>query len=225
MSTKNRILKFLIFLLFGGTLICAIFLLLNKNLLLSITVESGPFGIFILGLVTFTGQVIIPINSAPIMLVSTLIYGPIATALMHYISSLLSATVAYFISKRYGRKIIYKFVGQKALREIDEISNFTGEKMLWMFRLLGFSLFEFVSYAFGLSNIKFKTYIKITAIGIIPWNIVTYLIIRHIEKNAYVGTIALVTSLSLSAIIFQYYWKKYKTTHRGPKAKAQLMEA
>lgn len=110
-------------------------------------------------------QVFAPISGTPAILLSFSLFGLPMTILLSYLSGIISSIINFYISRLYGRKMVQKFTGERVMKEIDSYVEVSGSNMLWLARIVGFTFFEFISYAAGLTNIKFRKYIIITIIG------------------------------------------------------------
>ncbi|MGV8131705.1 MAG: TVP38/TMEM64 family protein [Candidatus Pacearchaeota archaeon] len=110
-------------------------------------------------------QVFAPISGTPAILLSFSLFGLPMTILLTYIAGIISSIINFYISRLYGRKMVQKFTGERVMKEIDSYVEVSGSNMLWLARIVGFTFFEFISYAAGLTNISFKKYIITTIVG------------------------------------------------------------
>ena len=95
------------------------------------------------------------------------------------------------------------------MTKIDEFAAVEGGQILIISRLIGFALFDFISYAAGLTKIKYKDYIVITAVfGLIP-NILTQFIFRDINFQSDLGIIIWMGSIGLAGIVFGILMRHY----------------
>lgn len=159
--------------------------------------KVGIWGPIIVILYCVAAHVVAPLVGSPIFLASIVIYGVWRTAIFYYIASLISATINFYISRRLGRPWVKKIGGTKILNQTDKIVNKLGDKILIFCRLFGWSLFDVISYAAGLTKISFKRYFFITAtFSLIPiFGFV--LLFRNMEISLkmillYVGMVAII---------------------------------
>lgn len=118
---------------------------------------------------TVMSHVIAPVVGSPSFFASLAIYGTGKAILFHYTASLISAVINFYISRLLGKKWIIRLAGKKVINSIDKIIDKLGVKMLIISRLFGFSIFDVISYAAGLTRISFKKYFVITSIfSLIP---------------------------------------------------------
>lgn len=170
---------------------------------------AGPILII---LYTALSHVFAPIISGPFVIISYKLFGLVETVVYMYIGGLISAGISFYLARKFGRSFVTKMVGNSRMKEVDGFTSHAGVKMLIVTRLLGFSLFDIVSYAFGLTLIKFRTFILITAIfSAIPNAIV---ILAFERKDALLSKDFIFTAILLTLIQVMYIrhlhiqWKK-----------------
>ncbi|MDZ7586625.1 MAG: VTT domain-containing protein, partial [Patescibacteria group bacterium] len=142
-------------------------------------------------------------------------YGVKTGMFLLYIASLISATINFWISRKFGRKLVTKLVGEKSMREVDEFTSVEGKQILLISRLFGFPIFEFISYAAGLTNILFKEYFIITAIASIFTNVAAYLVFRNINFQSETGILVWIGSIVGAGIVFGFFIKSYLNRRRN----------
>jgi uncharacterized membrane protein YdjX (TVP38/TMEM64 family) len=198
--------------------VAIILLVVAFNILLP-SVTSPEFKNFVIGLGVFAPLAIIiytvashvfaPIAGSPGIVLSIAIFGLNKTLIYLYVASLISASFNFWISRKFGRKWVVKFVGNTTMSEIDEFTKLEGKRVLWISRVLGFTLFEIISYAYGLTNIRFKEFFLITMIGSIPSGILMFLIFRNTNFESTQGLLIWLASLFVTGAVFAYFVKKY----------------
>ncbi len=124
----------------------------------------GPIGIiaFMTIAVVFS-----PIPSAPIAIVSGAVYGYIAGAIYVIVGAELGALIAFSLARLLGRDILARWFGDKLE------AGLLGSQNALMFavfasRLMPFISFDIMSYAAGLSVLKFWRFAIATVARIIP---------------------------------------------------------
>jgi len=173
------------------------------------TQSIGVFGyLIIIGYVVLS-HVFAPIAGTPGVALGITIYGINTGAWLLYIGSLISASINFFISKRFGRDWVIKLVGKKSINKVDEFAAVEGRTTLAVSRLFGFALFDFISYAAGLTNLKYKDYIFITAVfGLIP-NLAIQYVFRDIDFQSEKGVLVWIGSIVVAASVFGVLIKIY----------------
>lgn len=113
--------------------------------------------------------VIAPLSGTPIKLAGGALFGFWEGFIYVMIGDTLGACLNFYIARIFRVKGITKLAGKKALKQIDETTRHVGGwKALLVARLLLSSLYDFISYAAGLSNLKFKHFFWVTVLAGIP---------------------------------------------------------
>jgi uncharacterized membrane protein YdjX (TVP38/TMEM64 family) len=205
-----QIVKFVVFLVFLWLLFKFILLpTITSQGFKQFTESLGIFGyLIIIGYVVIS-HVFAPVAGTPGVALGVTIYGIKTGMWLLYIGSLISASINFGISKHFGRLWVIKLVGKQSMTKIDEFAAAEGRQILIISRLIGFALFDFISYAAGLTKLKYKDYIVITAVfGLIP-NILTQFIFRDINFQSDLGIMIWMGSVGLAGIVFSILMRDY----------------
>lgn len=173
------------------------------------TAGLGFFGYFIVIGYTVLSHVFAPLAGTPGVLLGVTIYGIKTGMFLLYLASLISATINFWISRKFGRKLVTKLVGEKSMKEVDEFTSVEGRHVLLLSRIFGFPIFEFISYAAGLTNVSFKDYFFITAVASIFTNIAAYFVFKNIDFQSEAGIMIWIGSIAGAGIIFGFLIKAY----------------
>lgn len=173
------------------------------------TASLGFFGYFIVIGYIVLSHVFAPVAGTPGVLLGVTIYGIKTGMFLLYLASLVSASINFWISRRFGRKIVTKLVGKKSMKEVDEFTSVEGIQILILSRLFGFPIFDLISYAAGLTNVSFKNYFLITAIagGIV--NAGAYFIFKNNDFQSESGVMIWIGAIVIASIIFTLLIKSY----------------
>jgi uncharacterized membrane protein YdjX (TVP38/TMEM64 family) len=129
--------------------------------------EAGIWGpLFFIILKIFT-YVFAPLSAGPIQFTSGIFFGVFYGTLYSVLGELIGGSINFLIARIYGRRIVRRFVGQVAMNRVDGFYEryLDDWKSLLMARLMLFSVYDFISYAVGLSRIRFSVYVIISLIG------------------------------------------------------------
>lgn len=135
--------------------------------------QFGPWGPIVFILLAQIPYIVAPINGIPFLIAGYYLFGVNMIFLM-YPTAMLGFTINFYISRRWGKPFLAKFIDQKSLKKIDGLAQKHGALTLIAFRVLQGGLGDYVSYAYGLTKISFKKYFLISAVAIIPGQIVWY---------------------------------------------------
>ncbi len=113
-----------------------------------------------------------PLPAFLITFANAAIFGWVGGAVLSWTSSMVGAAACFGIAKLYGRSAVTKLTGKSALASVDGFFDKYGSKSIVIARLLPFMPFDIVSYAAGLTSIKFWPFFIATGIGQLPATIV-----------------------------------------------------
>jgi len=128
----------------------------------------GFVGILIFIAVMAIQGLIVPIPSEIVLLATGIIWGVFGGGVMGIIGSMAAALLCFYISKKGGRPLVKKFVGDKAIDLADNFIHKYGMGAIIVARFLPFIAFDPISYASGLVDMDVKKYSIGTLIGSIP---------------------------------------------------------
>jgi len=125
----------------------------------------GPLIFIAIKAMTFTFA---PLSAGPIQFASGILFGNVFLGTLYsVIGELIGGCVSFLIARHFGRPIVVRFVGQGAMKRVDEFyERFLDDwKSLLVARVFLFSVYDFISYAVGFSKIKFWVYVVVSFIG------------------------------------------------------------
>jgi uncharacterized membrane protein YdjX (TVP38/TMEM64 family) len=148
-----------------------------QETLRSFIAEFGPWGPIVFILLAQIPYIIAPINGIPFLIAGYYLFG-VNMILLTYPIALLGFSINFYISRRWGRPFLSKFLDKKSLDKIDELAKKHGVLTLIAFRIFQGGLGDYVSYAWGLTRISYKKYFLVSALAIIPGQAVWYYFAR-----------------------------------------------
>ncbi len=118
-----------------------------------------------------------PVISALLMVLQTLIapllafanglaFGTFWGGLLIFGSALLASTISFWIGRGLGRNAVEALVGKRGLASIDAWFARYGAWAVLVARLVPIVSFDLISYAAGLSALRFRWFLVATALGI-----------------------------------------------------------
>ena len=125
------------------------------------------------GLPLLFGMMIIQALAIPIPSELVLIAGGLAFAfpfgwIVGALGSIVAAFISFYISKKGGRSLAIKLVGEKGIRFADNWFNRWGSWAVLLGRFAPFIPFDAISYSAGLTTMKLKNFMIPTVIGTLP---------------------------------------------------------
>ena len=139
------------------------------------------------------------------------VYGPFAGFLITWIGALIGASLGFGIARLVGRKPVSLVVGAKRLAKFDIWIEQYGVALLLLARTIPIIPFFVLNYGAGLINLRFSTYLVVTAIGIIPMSILCAVLgDRIIELN--LAAINIVVIIAAVAIGVGFWFRRRLAT-------------
>ena len=169
MSLSSKILPAIAFVcVIGVSLALLVYPELVYDILIWI-IESFQAG----GLLFLFGMMIIQALAIPIPSELVLIAGGLAFAfpfgwLIGALGSIVAALLSFYISRKGGRSLAIKLVGESGIRFADNWFNRWGAWAVLLGRFAPFIPFDAISYSAGLTTMKLKNFMVPTVIGTLP---------------------------------------------------------
>jgi len=189
--------------------------------------ESGPreiqsifgyFGFFsipvFISIYVFANTFLVP--SVPFVFASGILYGLLGGIIITLIGEIISGTINFVIGRKIGSKLFTRKSKQAKIEFVKKYVNKHGFKIVFFLRYLGF-YFDIVSYASGMTKIKYKDYIIATSLGFIPY-VITYVYAGRqffdIKSSAFIYTILTFKIVLFTTFILGYYLYKKFTNYK-----------
>lgn len=106
----------------------------------------GPLGPLALIFYLIASHVFAPLAGTPALVVGVAVFGLARAMIYLYLGSIASAVICFFISRKFGRNLVIKLAGKRAMGKIDSFVEDSGIYALIFARIFGVSLFGFISY-------------------------------------------------------------------------------
>ncbi|HBT94684.1 MAG TPA: TVP38/TMEM64 family protein [Coriobacteriia bacterium] len=132
----------------------------------------GVYAAVISFLLMILQSVLAPIPAFLITFANAGLFGWWQGAILSWTSAMAGAALCFYIARILGRDVVAKLTSLRAIREIDVFFGKYGTHAILIARLLPFISFDIVSYAAGLTKMKFRSFIIATGVGQLPATIV-----------------------------------------------------
>ena len=113
-----------------------------------------------------------PLPAFLITFANASLFGAFWGGLLSWTSSMAGAALCFFIARALGRDAVEKLTGKSVLQSMDGFFTRYGKHTLLICRLLPFVPFDPVSYAAGLTSMRFRHFMLATGLGQLPATIV-----------------------------------------------------
>jgi uncharacterized membrane protein YdjX (TVP38/TMEM64 family) len=128
----------------------------------------GIWGIFLfIGVMAIQG-LLVPIPSEVVLLATGMIWGVWIGGIMGIIGSMAAGLLCFYISRKGGRPLAEKFIGENVIEVFDNFIQKHGMVSILILRSTPVLAFDPVSYVSGLVELDAKKYAIGTLIGSIP---------------------------------------------------------
>ena len=105
----------------------------------------------------------------PVTVLSGFVFGPLWGVLYASIASIISVSAAFLIARYVARDLVENWVkGNAQFERIDEQVEEQGWRIVMLTRLVPIFPFNLQNYAYGLTRIRFTTYVLVSAIFMLP---------------------------------------------------------
>ena len=140
-----------------------------------------------------------PVPSFLITFANGLAFGVFWGWMLSVFGHVLAASVCFGISRALGRVPVEVLVGKAGLESADRWFARWGVYAVFAGRLLPGVAFDAISYAAGLTNMRFRNFLVATTLGIIPQTFLYSYLGRQAPE--YVGLFLVTTGIFLLAVI------------------------
>ncbi|ALU36773.1 TVP38/TMEM64 family protein [Clostridium autoethanogenum] len=167
----------------------------------------GKFSDIIFILIYTIRPVVIILPASLMSIIAGSIFNSYMALLLSMIGCFGSATLAFFLSRFLGRSFVNKILKGKALTLNDNIEKY-GFRIMTAMRLSFVFPYDPLSYAAGLTKIKYRDFIFGTLVGILPEMVTYSLIGGNLTKPFSFKFILPIIVLFIIACISIYMHKK-----------------
>jgi len=152
----------------GASVGLLIFPGLIYQLLIWIVKSFQAGGLPILFVAMIVQALAIPIPSEFVLICGGAAFGLLSGWLVGALGSVVAAFISFYISRKGGRSVATRFVGEKGIEFADNWFNHWGVWAVLFGRIAPFIPFDVISYSAGLTQMKFRSFIIPTVIGTLP---------------------------------------------------------
>jgi len=112
--------------------------------------------------------IVVPIPAVVITIANGLLFGALRGGLISLVGAMGAACLAYCLGRVLGRPAAEVLVGRKVLERTDRFLHRHGRYAVLIARLIPVAPFDAVSYAAGLTGIRFWDFTWATLLGMLP---------------------------------------------------------
>ena len=161
--------------------------------------SMGGWAALVSGLLMITQAVVAPLPANVISASNGFLFGAFWGTLLSWTTTLVGASLCYYISKTFGRPLVMRFASGALDRSERFVSRYGG-RAIFVVRLLPAVPFDAVSYAAGLAGVGFGRFLVASAIGSLPSSMF-YAIVGSFVLRTHLWVLFAVSSVSLVFIL------------------------
>ncbi|EIQ80343.1 hypothetical protein SF123566_8227 [Shigella flexneri 1235-66] len=150
----------------------AAFTTLDQHALENFIRSWGPQAAVISFFLMILQAIIAPLPAFLITFANASLFGAFWGGVLSWTSAMAGAALCFFIARVLGRGAVERLTGKTVLKNMDAFFERYGKHTILVCRLLPFVPFDPVSYAAGLTSIRFRHFFIATGIGQLPATIV-----------------------------------------------------
>ena len=128
----------------------------------------GPV-VFIL---IYTGAVVAALPGSAITIIAGAIFGSVVGVIVVSIASTIGASLAFLIGRYFARDAIQRWLSKREkFHKLDDLTERHGAIIVALIRIVPIFPFNFVNYGFGLTSVRFWTYVFWSWVCMLPGTI------------------------------------------------------
>lgn len=185
------------------------FIHVNLRELRRYILSYGKFASLIFIVIYSLKPVLLVIPTGLLSILAGNIFGPEKALLMSMVGCFASGTVAFFLARFLGRSFVDRFLKGKAMT-LDSNIEKHGFKIMLLMRLAVVFPYDPLSYAAGLSKMRYRDFILGTLIGVFP-EMISYSFMgknmEHPFSHKFILPIVIVIAVAIGA---SYIYKNSK---------------
>ncbi len=170
--------------------------------------STGPVGPAIVVALFLAAYTFAPLSGSPLLLAGYYLYG-VDVILISYVAAVVSFAINFWIARKLGREYVEKLIGQKRRKDLDRFMNHKGSRTVILLRFLAGAFQDVISYAMGLTKIRFYDYYLASIAGSLPGTIIWYLAAKQTTNiEQFVGVnIILVGFFFIAWLVINKFFK------------------
>lgn len=161
----------------------------------------GVYAALISMLLMIVQAIVAPLPAFLITFANANLFGWVLGAILSWSGAMLGAILCFWIARILGRDVVERLTSKAGLEQVDEFFDKYGSHSVLIARLLPFISFDIVSYAAGLTSMRFVPFVIATGIGQLPATIVYSYVGGMLTGGAKLMVTALLILFALSVLV------------------------
>jgi uncharacterized membrane protein YdjX (TVP38/TMEM64 family) len=172
--------------------------------------ELGTMGIIVFVVAYILGVIAIIPGSALALLAGTL-FGPVLGIALVSIGATIGAGIAFLIARYFARDSVSQILRKNGrFQKLDHLTESHGSVIVALTRLIPFSPFNVLNYAFGLTRVPFSTFMFWSWVCVLPTTTIYVLGVDTVKEALSQGRITwALVAYALFSILLVYILNRY----------------
>lgn len=170
--------------------------------------DLGFWGPVLLIGVLSIAMVVAPIPNPPFMIAAGIAWGTALGVVYAVIGQLIGSIIIFWLSRRFGRKLIPRLIGEAGAERVDRLATRMGPQLVFWWRMMPVS-FDFAAYAAGLTTMSFRLFVALVFAGsILPTTVVVAFgdsFGKSWEAVAVTGLMIVVSMAVLASLLYRTF--------------------
>ncbi len=128
----------------------------------------GVFSYFVFVVIVILEVILAPIPALALYIAGGALFGAFFGGILTIIGNVIGAFIAFWLARRLGRKFVERKVDVNLRKKFDKFSQKYGVFSLFLLRVNPLTTSDLFSYLSGLTNMKVRTFLIGTTLGLIP---------------------------------------------------------
>ena len=175
----------------------------------------GVWGPIVYIVVFALSMLFAPLPTAPMPLIAAAVFGPALGFLYTISATAIGSTICFWISRRLGRPTLRRLTSQRALDKIDELGERLGMRLLIILRLFPVAGVDYVSYAAGLTQMRFWSYIVVSILASAPILILAAVLgdaVLERNREILIGAFIAIIAFFAAPVVW-VWWRQRRRAH------------
>ncbi len=170
--------------------------------------QFGFWAPVVSGLLQIVTSLFPPFPSFLVSIANAMLYGPLWGGILTWVTALLAAAACFALARFLGRPGVVRIVSAQSLERVDDFMDRQGLWAVFVARLIPFINPDVVSYAAGITRIRWGPFLVAIAAGSVP-AVVFYSVVggAAIKSTPWVAALVGVSTF-LPVVLLWVYWRR-----------------
>ncbi len=185
--------------------------------------DFGVWGPIVYIAVFAASMLFAPLPTAPMPLIAAAVFGPALGFVYTITATAIGSTVCFWVARRLGRPALRRLTSQTALDRIDQLGERLGIRLLIILRLFPIAGVDYVSYAAGLTQMRFFAYIIVSVLASAPILILAAVLgdaVLERNRELLIGAGAAVAGFFALPVVW-VWWRQRRQARRAQPAASE----